>query len=240
MIFNPLEQFEVYPLLNFLTLSITNHALYCIIIISLIILFHNFYQVKIIGNKWSISTELLISSISKTNKEQTGNIDYLPFIYSIFIIILFSNLVGNLPYSYAITSSIIVCIGLSIIIFIGVTILIISKHKLHFFSFFVPAGTPLGLVPLLVLIELISYFSRSISLGLRLAANIIAGHTLLHILSIFLLNLFKISMFIATLTLIPFFLYLSLIGLELAISFIQAYVLTILVSSYIKDALELH
>jgi F-type H+-transporting ATPase subunit a len=121
-----------------------------------------------------------------------------------------------------------------------VTILGLSIHKVRFFSFFVPAGTPLALVPLLVLIEIVSYVARAFSLGVRLFANIVAGHTLMKILSTFLFQLFGSSLLIAVLTLIPFAFFLAIMGLELAVSFIQAYVLTLLVCSYIKDAVELH
>jgi F-type H+-transporting ATPase subunit a len=118
-------------------------------------------------------------------KEQIGTVNeiYLPFIYSTFFFILISNLIGNVPYNFAIGTSIIQSLGFSFIIFIGVTLLSLVKHKLHFFSFFVPTGTPGVLVPLLVMIEFISYVARAFSLGVRLFANLVAGHTLLKILS---------------------------------------------------------
>jgi F-type H+-transporting ATPase subunit a len=162
------------------------------------------------------------------------------FIYSLFFFILIANLTGNVPYSYTITTSIIVTIGLSFTVFIGVTILGLYIHKISFFSYFVPAGTPLALVPLLVLIEMISYLSRAFSLGMRLFSNIVGGHTLLKILSTFLYKLFSASAIMFLLTLIPFALFVCLIGLELAVSFIQSYVFTLLVCSYIKDAINLH
>src|ERR1700679_2305879 len=147
-------------------------------------------------------------------REQLGKEIYLPFIYSTFLFILFANLLGNVPYSYAITSSIVVSIGLSFTIVIGVTILGFSIHKIHFFAFFIPAGTPLALVPLLVLIELISYIARAFSLGIRLFSNITAGHTLLKILSTFLYQMFTGGVIIAIVTLIPFCLFLAIIGLD--------------------------
>ena len=113
---------------------------------------------------------------------------YVPFIYSLFFFIIIANLNGNIPYGFTVTTSIVVSIGLSVIIFLGVTILGLQKHGLHFFSYFIPSGTPLALVPLLVLIELISYMARAVSLGVRLFANMVAGHTLLKILSTFLYN----------------------------------------------------
>jgi F-type H+-transporting ATPase subunit a len=173
-------------------------------------------------------------------KEQLGKEIYLPFIYSLFIFILVANLVGNVPYSYTITTSVIVTIGLSFTILTGVTILSLYIHKIKFFSYFVPSGTPLPLVPLLVLIEVISYLARAFSLGIRLFANMCAGHTLLKILSTFLYQMFSAGVLAFIFTLIPFTIFLALCGLELAVSFIQSYVFTLLTISYIKDAIELH
>ena len=165
---------------------------------------------------------------------------YFPFIYSLFFFILIGNLISNIPYTFAINSSAILTLGFSITIFIGVTILALTKHKIKFFSYFIPNGTPLGLVPLLVVIEIISYFARAVSLGVRLFSNITAGHTLLKILSTFLYQLFSNSLLIAIITLIPFALFLGIVSLEIMVSFIQAFVFTLLVASYLKDAIYLH
>ena len=173
-------------------------------------------------------------------KEQLGKEIYLPFIYSLFIFILIANLVGNVPYSYTITTSIIVTIGLSFTILTGVTILALYLHNLKFFSYLVPSGTPLALVPLLVLIEVVSYLARAFSLGIRLFANMAAGHSLLKILSTFLYQMFSAGILASILTLIPFSIFLALCGLELAVSVIQAYVFTLLTISYLKDAIYLH
>jgi F-type H+-transporting ATPase subunit a len=249
LINSPLEQFEITnllgisaPIFGYLNITLTNLALYSILILFLIISLHYFgnNETKILSSKWSILIESLLASINSMVKEQIGKEIYLPFIYSLFFFILIANLTGNIPYSYTITSSIIVSLGLSFTIFIGVTLLGLSIHKIHFFAYFIPSGTPLALVPSLVLIELISYISRAGSLGIRLFANIVAGHTLLKILSTFLYQMFSGSIIIAILTLIPFSIFIVLIGLELAVSFIQAYIFSILVCSYIKDALELH
>jgi F-type H+-transporting ATPase subunit a len=175
-------------------------------------------------------------------REQIGSANeiYLPFIYSLFFFVIIANLTGNIPYNFTITTSIVTSLGLSFTIFIGVTIIGLYQHKIKFFSFFVPSGCPLGLVPLLVIIELISYIARAFSLGVRLFANMVAGHTLLKILSTFFLQMFSGGVIMAILTLIPFAIFVALIGLELAVSVIQAYVFTMLVSSYLKDAIELH
>nr|YP_009710694.1 ATP synthase F0 subunit a [Amanita muscaria]QFZ98643.1 ATP synthase F0 subunit a [Amanita muscaria] len=250
-VLSPLSQFEVtsliglnVPLLGHLNITLTNLALYACFILLIVVGLH-FYgnnDSKLIPNKWSISLESSYASLSSMVRDQIGshNEVYLPFIYSLFFFILVGNLISNVPYSFAVTASGVVSLGLSLTIFIGVTILAFYIHGIKFFSFFVPAGTPLGLVPLLVLIELVSYLARAVSLGVRLFANIVAGHTLLKILSTYLYQLFTGSLIVAVITLIPFAIFLALVGLELAVSLIQAFVFTLLVCSYLKDAIELH
>jgi F-type H+-transporting ATPase subunit a len=250
-ILSPLSQFEVVsliglnaPVLSYINLSLTNLALYSCFILLVVIGLH-FYgnnESNLIPSKWSISLESSFQSLSTMVREQVGSQSeiYLPFIYSLFFFILIGNLISNVPYSFAVTASGVVSLGLSVTIFIGVTLLALSIHGIKFFAFFIPAGTPLALVPLLVLIELISYLARAVSLGVRLFANITAGHTLLKILSTYLFQLFSGSIIIAILTLIPFAIFLALIGLEIAVSLIQAFVFTLLVCSYLRDAIELH
>ena len=248
---SPLEQFEVTnllglnaPIFGYLNLTLTNLALYCIIVLFLVISLHYIgnNNAKLVPSKWSIALESSFASINSMVREQIGSANelYLPFIYSLFFFILIANLTGNVPYSYTITTSIIVTLSLSFTILIAVTILGLKIHNLKFFSYFIPSGTPLALVPLLVLIELLSYSARAFSLGIRLFANLCAGHTLLKILSTFLYQMFSSSLIVAVLTLIPFTLFIALIGLELAVSFIQSYVFVILTCSYIRDAIELH
>lgn len=246
---SPLEQFEVTsllglnaPILGYLNISITNLSLYSLLVLFIIVGIHYISnnENKLVPSKWSISLESLFASINSMVKEQLGKEIYLPFIYSLFFFILIANLTGNIPYSFTITTSIMVSIGLSFTILIAVTILGLSIHKLHFFSYFVPSGTPLALVPLLVLIELVSYLARAFSLGIRLFANVVAGHTLMKILATFLYQMFSSTLIIAILTVIPFTLFLAIVGLEIAVSIIQAYVFSILTCSYIKDAIELH
>ena len=248
---SPLEQFEVNnligiqaPILGYLNISLTNLALYSIIVLLLTVGLHLLgnNNSKLVPSKWSIAFETSFASISAIVREQIGsnNEIYLPLVYSVFFFIIIANLTGNIPYNYTITTSIITTVGLSFTIFIGVTILAIVKHKIRFFSFFVPSGTPLPLVPLLTLIELTSYFARAFSLGVRLFANMTAGHTLLKILSTFLLQMFSSNILISIITLIPFSIFLALMGLELAVSVIQSYVFSLLLCSYIKDATFLH
>jgi F-type H+-transporting ATPase subunit a len=254
---SPLEQFETTnfisftaPILGDFVISLTNVGLYSLIVLALGIGYHALAAnthpesegVSIVPSKWSLSLESSYATLHSMVKEQIGSANeiYVPFIYSLFFFILLANLVGNVPYSFAFTSSAIVAMGLSVMIFLGVTILGFMRHGIHFFSFFVPAGTPLALVPLLALIELISYFARAFSLGVRLFANIVAGHTLLKILSGFLYPALTSGILLFFVTLLPMAIFIALVGLEIAVSLIQAYVFTILTCSYLKDAIELH
>jgi len=249
VVYSPLEQFEVTnllglnaPILGYFNITLTNLALYTIIVLFLVISLSYIgnNENKLLPSRWSIALESIFASLNTIVREQIGREIYLPFIYSLFIFILFANLIGIIPYSFTVTTSAIVCIGLSVTIFISVTILGLTIHKLHFFSYFIPSGTPLGLVPMLVFIELISYFARAGSLGIRLFANMCAGHVLLKILSSFLFKAFSAGVLFSIIALIPFPIFVGIIGLEFAICFIQAYVFTLLTCSYIKDANDLH
>jgi F-type H+-transporting ATPase subunit a len=165
---------------------------------------------------------------------------YFPFIFSLFLFILINNLIGMIPYSFASTSHFILTFALSFTVVLGATILGFKEHGIKFFSLLVPGGCPLGLLPLLVVIEFISYLTRNVSLGLRLAANLFSGHMLLNILSWFTYNIMNSGFFYFILALLPLAFIIAFSGLELAIAFIQAYVFVVLTCSYIKDALDLH
>jgi len=171
--------------------------------------------------------------------EKRGQV-YFPFMYVLFVFILVNNLIGMVPYSFAPTSHFILTFSLSFTVVLGATILGLNRHGLKFFSLFVPSGCPLGLVPLLVLIEFISYLARNVSLGLRLAANILSGHMLLNILSGFTYNIMNSGLIFFFLGLFPLAFIIAFSGLELGIAFIQAQVFVVLSCSYIKDTLELH
>lgn len=182
---SPLDQFEIRNLLSLdaailsnLHISLTNIGLYltigAFIALTLNILATNYE--KIVSNSWSISQESIYATVHSivvnqinANKGQM----YFPFIYALFIFILVNNLIGMVPYSFASTSHFILTFSISFTVVLGATILGFQKHGLEFFSLFVPAGCPLGLLPLLVVIEFISYLARNVSLGLRLAANML-------------------------------------------------------------------
>jgi F-type H+-transporting ATPase subunit a len=252
LIASPLDQFEIRNLLSFnaqilgnLNLSITNIGLYLTIGTFIGLAFHQLStnDNKIGSNNWSIGNESLYATIHSIVVNQInpnkGQV-YFPFIYALFVFILINNLIGMVPYSFASTSHFILTFSLSFSIVVGTTILGFQKHGLEFFSLFVPAGTPLALLPLLVLIEFISYSARAVSLGLRLTANVAAGHLLLAILSGFTFKIMASGVLFFLLGLLPLSFIVAFSGLEIAIAFIQAQVFVVLTGSYIKDALDLH
>jgi F-type H+-transporting ATPase subunit a len=250
--YSPLDQFNIrdligiyIPIINNLNISFTNIAMYILIAsfisYTTIILSNNLN--KLVYNLWSIFKETLYDTVFIIVKGQINNTRgqiFFPFMFSLFIFILSNNLIGLIPYSFASTSHFILTFSLSFSIVLGATILGLQEHSLKFFSLFVPAGCPLILVPLLVLIEFISYLARNVSLGLRLAANILSGHMLLNILSGFTYNIMTSGPLFFVLGLIPLVFIAIFSGLELAIAFIQAQVFVVLSCSYIKDGLELH
>lgn len=249
---SPLDQFEIrdfvsldLPLLANLHISLTNIGFYLTIgmslVITLSVLATNYN--KVVSNVWSISWEAIYATVHSIVTNQINPLKgqiYFPFIYTLFIYILVNNLIGMIPYSFASTSHFIFTFALSFTVVLGATILGFQKHGLKFFSLLVPAGCPLALLPLLVLIEFISYLSRNVSLGLRLGANILSGHMLLSILAGFTYNIMTSGFVFFFLGLIPLAFIIAFSGLELGIAFIQAQVFVVLSSSYIKDALDLH
>lgn len=248
---SPLDQFEIInflsldsPILGNFVMSISNIGLYLSLAAFLILMLNVLPNFTIVvTNKWSISLESLYATIHSIVRNQINLIKgqmYFPFIFTLFIFLLINNLIGMIPYSFASTSHFILTFALSFTIVLGGTILGFQIHRLEFFSLLVPTGCPLPLLPLLVLIELISYLARAISLGLRLAANILSGHMLLNILAGFTYKIMTTGFLPFLLGLVPCAFIIAFSGLELGIAFIQAQVFVVLSCSYIKDGLDLH
>ena len=165
---------------------------------------------------------------------------FFPLVFTLFFFILFGNLVGVFPYFFTFTSHIAVTLALSLLVFILVTFVALKEHGWHFFSYFVPKGIPVVLTPLLVVIEVISYLSRIISLSVRLFANMMAGHVMLEVFGSFVVMLGGagfIFLFPAGLSLAV---NVVLIGFELLVATLQAYVFAILTCIYLHDAVHLH
>ncbi len=189
----------------------------------------------LVPGRWQSMVELLFIFIANLLKNTVGSQGkpYFPFIFTVFMFVLVGNLFGMIPYSFTFTSHIVVTFAMALVVFLGVTIIAIAKHKMHFFTFFMPPGVPMVMAPLLVPIEIISYLSRPISLSVRLFANMLAGHTLLKVFAGFVISLGMFGIF-------PLAFVVALTGLEIVIALLQAFVFTILTCLYLNDALHLH
>jgi F-type H+-transporting ATPase subunit a len=252
-VYSPMDQFEIKPFfgeylgLNYTPIGlITNISVYIVLVTIFILIFYIYgnFKENIKINGWSFSAEAIYFTIHNMVLGQIGSIVglfFFVFIFVLFVYILFSNLMGLIPYNFATTSHIVSTLSMSFVIWFGVTIIGLILHVLRFFSLFAPEGTPLALLPLLALIELISYVAKGLSLGIRLGANLISGHLLLLILGGF--GFLALNTNLGVLILggpIAIGLITIISGLELAIAGIQSYVYAILTSSYIKDSVSLH
>lgn len=252
---SPLEQFEIVPLIDLkignLYFSFTNSSLFMLLTLSLFLLLVHFVTKKgggkLVPNAWQSLVELIYDFVLNPVNEQIGGLSsnvkqkYFPCISVTFTFSLFRNPQGMIPYSFTVTSHFLITLGLSFSLFIGITIVGFQRNGIHFLSFLLPAGVPLPLAPFLVLLELISYCFRALSLGIRLFANMMAGHSLVKILSGFawtMLCMNNLFYFIGDLG--PLFIVLALTGLELGVAILQAYVFTILICIYLNDAINLH
>jgi len=240
--YSPLEQFAIsviYPI-NFFgfDLSLTNVTAYLFIILflSFSIFYLSTHSSLFVPNRWLSITELLYGFVGSLVRQQTGvyGTEYVPIFFTTFIFILLSNLIGLLPFGFTITSHIFVTFLLAFSFNVGFLVLGFQKQGISFLKLFVPKDAPALFKPLIIVIELVSYLIRTFSLSLRLFANMMAGHTLLHILTSF--------CFVGGLpfSFVPWLLVLAVGLLEFAIAFIQAYVFVILLTIYLNDAINSH
>ena len=240
---NPMSQFEVYSIgpkiqIGSFDLSFTNSSLFMVLTVTVISLFFIVATQKksLVPNKMQLIAEMAFEFVSKMISETAGKDarPYFPFILSLFLFVLVANLLGMLPYSFTVTSHIVVTFALAFFIFIGVTVVGFAKHGISYLKLFVPSGVPIFLLPLIIVIEVISYLSRPVSLSVRLFANMMAGHTMLKVFGGFVVSLGILGGWL------PLGFAVALTGLELLVAFIQAYVFAILTCIYLNDALNLH
>ncbi len=237
----PLDQFTIRPLIELgiggADVSFTNSSLAMLIAVVAASLFLvvGMRRGQLVPGRWQSMAELSYEFVAGLLKETVGNEGrkYFPWIFTLFMFILFGNMLGMIPSAFTFTSHIIVTFVMALVVFVFVTLLAVAKHGLRFFSFFVPPGAPKAMWPLLVPIEVISYLSRPVSLSVRLFANMLAGHTLLKVFAGFVFTLGAAGV-------VPLLFIVALTGLEVLIAFLQAYVFTILTCLYINDALHLH
>jgi F-type H+-transporting ATPase subunit a len=246
---SPLEQFAIISLIPFhignFYFSFTNSSLFMLLTTGFFLLLCYFVTQnggKLVPTRWQSFVEMIFEFVSNLVEEQVGSKgkQYFPLIFTLFTFLLFSNLIGMIPYSFTTTSHLIITFSLSVSVFIAVTIIGFQIHGIHFFSFLLPPGAPLPLAPFLVVIELVSYSFRAISLGVRLFANMMAGHTLVKILSGFAWTMLSVGGIMYVVSFIPFLVVFALTFLEVGVACLQAYVFTILTCIYLNDAIHLH
>lgn len=238
---NPIEQFEIKTLvpinLGGVDASLTNAGAFMVLTVVSITLFLvlGMRGRALVPGRWQSMAELSYEFVAGLLRDNVGSEGrkYFPFVFSLFMFIFFANLLGLMPYAFTFTSHIIVTFVLAMIVFIGVTVIGFARHGAHFLSFFVPSGVPSVVLILMVPIEIISYLSRPISLSVRLFANMTAGHILMKVFAGFIIPL-------GVLGLAPFVVDVALVGFELLVAFLQAYVFAVLTCLYLNDAIHLH
>jgi len=239
---NPLNQFEIKPLIQLphiggIDFSYTNSAFFMTLAVVLATAFVvlSTRRAALVPGRWQSMAELSYEFIANMIEENAGTegMQYFPYIFTLFMFVLFGNLLGMVPYAFTYTSHIIVTFAMAAVIFIAVTVIGFKRHGLHFFTLFAPKGVPWVVLFLLVPIELISYFIRPFTLSIRLFANMLAGHAILAVFAGFVaaLGIFGIG---------PLAMDVGLILLEFLVAVLQAYIFTILTCLYLNDAIHLH
>ena len=238
---SPVDQFKLKTLVTFevggVELAYTTSSLWMTITVVAVTLFLTLSMRggRLVPGRWQSLAELSYEFIANMIRENVGTEGrkYFPFIFTLFMFILMGNLLGMIPYSYTFTSQIVVTFSIAITIFLGVTVIGIVLHGFHFFTLFVPPGMPIVLAPLLIPIEVISYFVRPVSLSVRLFANMMAGHTMMKVFAGF-------TAALGVLGIAPILLLVALTGFEIMVAVLQAYVFTVLTCLYLNDAIHLH
>ena len=252
MLYSPLDQFKIAPLFSFviagIDISVTNYLL--VSLLTLYVIKSFIFLIKetksnsffIIPNGWQNLIEKLYGIVIQLLSDiiTTGSEKYFPFMAVIFIFILSNNLIGLVPYSFTVTSHITLTFLMSFAIFVAMNIIGFQRHGIELFSLFLPANTTFFLALLLVPIEFISYIAKPISLGVRLFINLMAGHSLLKVIVGFSWNMLLVENIKSIAFILPLLILVLLMGLELGVALIQAYVFITLTSIYLNDSEALH
>ena len=243
---DPIHQFELKPLVSLghignQHIAFTQSALYmfaAVGVIALITMVATSRRTVVPGRVQSLA-EVFYEFIADTLHQSTGEAGkiFLPLVFSLFMFILVLNLFGMIPYGFAVTSHLIITVGLALLVFFMVIVVGVMKHGTHFFGLFVPSGVPKPMLALLVPIEIISFVSRPVSHSVRLFANMLAGHIAMKIFAAFVVQLLVAGAW-AVLSPLPLFLVVALTALEVLVAALQAYVFATLAAMYLNDALH--
>lgn len=243
---NPIEQFEIQKKIPLeiagIDVSFTNSSMWMVIVVAALTFFlvGGTRKGAVVPGRWQVMLELsygFIANLIRDNVGKEGK-QYFPFIFTLFFFVLGLNLAGMLPYSFTVTSHIAFNFALAMLIFVGVTIIGFVKNGFGYLRLFAPAGLPLWLLPLIILIELISYCTRPISLAVRLFANMMAGHIMMKVFAGFIVSMAAAGAIGVVGAIAPFTINVLLTGLETLIAVLQAYVFTILTCIYLNDAMH--
>jgi F-type H+-transporting ATPase subunit a len=230
---------QIFPIhIGGLDASFTNAGLFMVIVVALATAFLIVAASgrSMVPGRWQSIGELSYEFVANMVRDTAGTegMRFFPFVFTLFMFILFANLIGMVPYTFTVTSHIIITFALAAVVFLGVTVLGFVVHGAKFLNFFVPHGVPKILLPFIVVIEIISYLTRPMSLSVRLFANMMAGHTMLAVFGGFVVMLGLLAGWL------PLLFSVALIGLEFLVAFLQAYVFAILTCIYLNDALHMH
>lgn len=242
---DPIHQFVIEPIVSLhpfgVNASFTNAAAFMVLIVALAAVFMlvGTSQKSLVPSRWQSMAEMTYEFVASTVQLSAGKagMRFFPFIFSLFIFVLLANLIGLFPYTFSVTSQIVVTAALAVLVISIVLIYGFFKHGLHFLNLFVPSGVTPLLLPFLVLIEVISFASRPISLSVRLFANILAGHITLKVMGGFVAALLGAGAF-AIIAPLPFIATVIFFALELLVAVLQAYVFAILSCVYLNDAIH--
>lgn len=242
---NPIEQFKIKPIIPLevggVDISLTNSGVMMIISVVLITAFLTLSvrSRALVPGRWQSLAEVFYDFVAGMLRDNVGSEGrkYFPFIFTLFMFVLFGNLLGMVPGAFTYTSHVIVTFAMAAVVFVGVTIIGFARHGLHFLRMFFPEGAPLATAIILVPIEIISYFSRPFSLAVRLFANMTVGHIILKVMGGFVVAL---GGFYVIPGIIPFAFLGGITVLEFGIALLQAYVFTILSCIYLHDAIHMH
>jgi len=244
---NPMEQFEIKPLVPLhlfgYDVSFTNQSLLMVIVVLGAALFLTLAMSKraLVPGRAQSMAEISYEFVANMINSATGEdgLAFFPFVFTIFMFVLFANFFGLVPWSFTVTSQIIVTFTLAALVILTVIVTGFVKHGIGFFMLFVPKA-PAPLLLLLVPIEVISFLTRPISLSVRLFANMLAGHTMLQVFAGFVVLLGGAGGILSVLSIAPMLLIVAIFLLELLVAFLQAYVFAILTCIYLNEALHLH
>jgi F-type H+-transporting ATPase subunit a len=241
-----LSQFELSPVLGFLGKAVgfsqANLFMVIAVLLTMGLLVYGMRQRAIVPGRLQSLAETSYEFVHELVTGQVGDEGkrFFPFVFALFMFVLFGNLLGMLPYAFTFTSHIAVTFALAMIVFVLITVVAISIHGMHFFSYFFPEGAPKILAPLIIPIEVISYLSRPVSLSVRLFANMVAGHVMLKVFATFVVLMGSAGAVGIFGAVAPLAVNVALVGFEFLVAFLQAYVFAILTSIYLHDAVHLH